>query len=89
MKKPPPYTRGGKREGAGRPTNWVRDTCATIIDKHKLFNELARIASKGKKENDRLRAIEMLADRAFGKALQSVELGGAVSVNWTVKVEAA
>lgn len=89
MKKPPPQARGGKREGAGRPTNWVRTQCATIIDKSRLFAELARIASHGEKESDRLRAIEMLVDRAYGKAQQTVEVNGAVAVNWTVKVQAA
>lgn len=83
----PPRTRGGKREGAGRPPDWLKKKCASIIDKKKLVEFIGRVASGDETEphvikegdiidcapsiHDRLKAVEMLMDRGFGKPTSS------------------
>lgn len=39
------HGKGGKREGAGRPPNWLRDKCAALVDKRKLTEFLADTAA--------------------------------------------
>lgn len=82
--KPHQRGRGGKRAGAGRPADWLKAKCASIVDKKKLVEFVARVASGEETEphvtkdgevidcapsiHDRLKAVEMLLDRGFGKA---------------------
>ena len=89
MRQKPPQSRGGKREGSGRPADYIRSVCQDIIDKNQLTHELARLAKSAKKETDRLRAMEMVFAYAYGKPQQPVGLSGAVNVAWTVKVQSA
>lgn len=77
--------RGGKREGAGRPTG----ARSRATEAHKAsLSELARrhtgdalkalvdIARKGESESARVAAANSLLDRAYGKAKQSHEHSG-------------
>lgn len=41
----PRRAKGGAREGAGRPQDWLAKECRRLIDKHKLLNFLAEVAS--------------------------------------------
>src|SRR3990167_10008513 len=90
--RPLPITPGGKRRGAGRPADWLKAKCQKIVDKSKLIEFLADVASgvnvdtktvstgQGMSQlvsvpadvKDRLRATEMLLDRAWGKPAQLV-----------------
>lgn len=89
MRPTPPPLRGGKRAGAGRPPDSIREKCQEIIDKNQLLAELSRLAKAAKKETDRLRAMEMVLAYAYGRPQQPVGLQGNVAVTWTVKVQAA
>lgn len=42
---PKPKEHGGKREGAGRKPDWLKTKCASLVDKHKLLEYLARVAA--------------------------------------------
>lgn len=92
MKKLPPRTNGGKREGAGRKPDWLKAKCAELIDRKKLLDYVARVAAGEETESrmtkdgdlfdvpcsthDRLHAFELLMERGFGKPVQGVELSG-------------
>lgn len=82
---------GGARPGAGRKPGWLADKCQEVIDKHKLYDWLGSVAAGLETEeritkdgvvrvgacvHDRLKALEMLMDRAHGKAQQAVEVSG-------------
>lgn len=41
----PPRTHGGKREGAGRKPDWLKTKCAGLVDRNKLLEFVARVAS--------------------------------------------
>lgn len=74
---------GGKREGAGRPADWLIKKCQELVDKKKLIEFLADVAcgkefkqlatSEGEclplppSIKDRIRATELLLNRGFGK----------------------
>lgn len=45
MKRPPPHTRGGKREGAGRKPDWLREKCARLVEEKKIVDFVANVAS--------------------------------------------
>lgn len=84
----PPRTKGGKRKGAGRPHDWLKEKCQEAIDKNKLIDFLTRVATGEETESHvtkdgdvvdipmggmvRLKATEMLMDRGFGKPQQEV-----------------
>jgi hypothetical protein len=81
---------GGARPGAGRKPDWLKEKCKGLIDKHKLLDLLAKVASGDETEprltkdgevvdcpvgwHDRLHAIEMLLERGFGKPQQGVDV---------------
>lgn len=105
----PPKTHGGKREGAGRKPDWLRDQCKKLVDRHQLLEFLANVAAgietqqvvvKSGPHNsdieeipcdtkDRLHAVEMLLDRGYGKAPQSIEMSGPGGgpITWKIVVE--
>jgi hypothetical protein len=104
IKMNPPKTRphGGKREGAGRKPDWLKEKCKKLIDRKKLLDYLARVAAGEETEeratkygavtvavsaHDRMHAIELLMDRGFGKALQAVEHSGSVATTFNIIIE--
>lgn len=80
--------KGGKREGAGRSPDWLREKCRAIFEKNKLADFMGDVAmgkefpqlATGEGEvlplppsiKDRRAAVEWLADRGFGKVTQPV-----------------
>lgn len=93
----PPKTPGGKRAGAGRPPDWLKKKCSELIDKNKLLEFVVGVATGEETEvhvtkdgdvvdcapsiHDRLRAVEMLLDRGYGKPNQSTTLDGNLTLN--------
>jgi hypothetical protein len=80
---------GGARPGAGRkkglPDRATPDekaAFATIAKKHapKALTQLAKIAEKGESESARVAACKEILDRAYGRAPQSHDLSGDVSI---------
>lgn len=60
------------KEGGGRPPNWLKEACREAAYTTKTVEILKEeIESKGR---DRFKAVEMLWDRGWGKAEQSVDL---------------
>lgn len=58
-------------------TNWIREKCSKIVEENKIVELVSRIANDDhEKTVDRLRASEMLLDRAYGKPQQGIEIGG-------------
>lgn len=43
--KKPPKTCGGKREGAGRKPDWLKEKCRKLVDRKKLLEYVARVAA--------------------------------------------
>jgi hypothetical protein len=74
---------GVARPNAGRKPDWLKEKCQTIIDREELIDLLGRVARGDDMEQvvtdngevlqvpasikDRLKAIEMLLTRGFGK----------------------
>lgn len=83
-------TRGGKREGAGRPKGAVSKATASIKAAASEFSSealsvLVTVARDGgAPAAARVAAANAILDRAHGKPKQSVELEGEVDVNQTV-----
>lgn len=87
---------GGKRKGAGRAPDWFRQKCESIISRNKLVEFMADVANGEKVDRyvtefghvvdvpasvkDRMRAVEFLSDRAFGKATEHHELSGSLTL---------
>ena len=82
-------SRGGKREGAGRPKG--RSNVATLEHKATIeelarahapdaIKALVKIAKTGASESARVAAASSLLDRAYGKPRQAVEHSGGVEV---------
>lgn len=78
-------TRGGRREGAGRPrgarsraTKEHKATLSDLARKHTsvALKALVDIANKGESESARVAAANALLDRAYGKPSQSHEHSG-------------
>jgi|WetSurMetagenome_2_1015567.scaffolds.fasta_scaffold53564_4 hypothetical protein len=88
-----PFEKGNKNalghsgKGTGRPPDWLKKKCQELVDRNKLIDWLASVASG--KENEtvisqgetytipasqdtRLRALNMLLDRGYGKVPQPV-----------------
>lgn len=98
------FAKGGARKGAGRTQEWLKLKCQKLIEKHKLFEFLADVASgecieyiqnpngtktefkKTCEVRDRMKALEMLSDRGYGKPIQGMELAGkdGQEISWTV-----
>lgn len=57
----------------GRPPNAIKDLCREFVFNDKLIEKLSTIAKTAPQQRDRLRAIEILLDRSYGKPEQ--ELG--------------
>jgi hypothetical protein len=84
--------KSGPGPKGGRPSDWLRSVCLEILDKHDVYNFLGRVVSGQEHETkvtregevvripaamgDRLRATELLLDRAYGKSPQAVEVSG-------------
>ena len=66
--------RGGVREKSGRPPNAIRELCREHVFNDKLIEKLAEIAKGSIKDSDRIRAIEVLLDRGFGKPDQHLDI---------------
>lgn len=81
-----------EKANGGRPPDWLKQKCQSLVDKRKLIEFLANVA-EGKdveqriNENgeclkvpadikDRIKATEILIERGFGKAVQGLELSG-------------
>ncbi len=59
----------------GRPTNSIRELCREYVFNDQLIEKLVDIAKSTKEQTrDRIRAIELLIDRGYGKADQSIEV---------------
>jgi hypothetical protein len=60
---------------AGRPINAIRELCREFVFNDQLVQKLADIAKNDSaKPTDRIKAIEVLLDRGYGKAEQSIDL---------------
>lgn len=87
---------GGAREGAGRPTDWLRSQCEKLVKKKALIEFMSDVA-EGKEVStyitetgekipcpasikDRITATTFLVDRAFGKPKESIEHSGSVTL---------
>lgn len=86
---------GGKREGSGRPPDWLKAKCQDLIDKNKVLEFLASVANGDDVEQavgaegevirvpaavrDRIKASEVLLERGFGKVPQALEHSGEIN----------
>lgn len=84
-----PNPGGTKNNGGGRPPDWLKKKCQDIIQKNKLIEWLGKVAAGADVDQqinlngeclkipasvkDRLKAIEMLQDRGWGKPTQEIE----------------
>ena len=65
---------GGKPGRSGRRPLDVTTAARHIVDRHKLLEEAARIATRGEKDTDRLAAIRLIFSYAFGQPKEQVDL---------------
>jgi hypothetical protein len=88
--KPEHRAPGGAREGAGRPPDWLKTKCRKLVVQKKLIEFLADVATGdylfahhdmfGKEykapasPKDRMRAVEMLVDRGYGRPKEHIDL---------------
>ena len=56
----------------GRPPNAIKELCREFVFNDKLIEKLSAIAKNASQPRDRIRAIEVLMDRAYGKAEQEI-----------------
>lgn len=79
---------GTNKGGPGRPPGWLKEKCQNIVDRKKLIEFLASVASGEKvdftvtidgrivfipaKPKDRIAATIELIDRGFGKSIQTL-----------------
>lgn len=88
--------RGGKREGAGRPSGHRNAaTAGQIASLSELAREhtetalsvLVQVATSGQSEGARVTAANSILDRAYGKPQQAVDLsntdGSLAAVDWS------
>ena len=69
--------KGSKSPGSGKTPDWLKEKCQNIVDKNNLIEFLGKIASsEDQNTKDRMKAIEMLLDRGFGKPQQTMEHSG-------------
>lgn len=86
--------RGGKREGAGRPTGAVNKATADIREAAQEYSAqalqvLVAVATAGESEAARVAAANSILDRAHGKPRQGVDLNGTVrasieAIEWRI-----
>lgn len=95
--------KGGRREGSGRPPDWLREECrkhaphileflrqvALGEDVEQVVTENGETIHVPAPVRERIKASEMLLDRAYGKAIQAVEMSGDMSVNLIESVRQA
>jgi len=81
----------GNKGGTGRPPEWLRSKCQYIVDREQLVEFLGRVASGDDVDQvinqngeclkvpasvkDRIKAVELLLDRGFGKAAETIKVG--------------
>lgn len=76
------FTNGGPRPGSGRPKGVKQDPAIKHIRElarehtPMCVQQLVRLASRARSETARAMAINMLMDRAWGKAPQSIKMSG-------------
>lgn len=59
----------------GRPPNAIKELCRRLVFNDKLIERLSAIATNDEEQTrDQIRAIEVLLDRGFGKAEQSLDI---------------
>lgn len=59
----------------GRPTNSIKELCREYVFNDQLIEKLVDIAkSKDEQTRDRIRAIELLIERGYGKADQTIDI---------------
>lgn len=59
----------------GRPPNAIKELCKEHVFNDKLIEKLVSIATSSKgSDRDKIRAIEVLLDRAYGKPEQEIEI---------------
>lgn len=96
---------GGKRDGSGRKPDWLKEKCASLVDRNKILEFVADVAAGTETEihydklghafeaacsiKDRLHASEILLERGFGKPVQGVELSGNVATTFDVVIKVA
>lgn len=77
---------GGAREGAGRPSLDLMSYCRGVIDKYNLIERLILIACNSDPNNNpyppevQLKAMIHLLDRGYGKAAQTIEHKGDITM---------
>ena len=81
----PPWRKGESGNPAGTPVKRSKDLAQKILfstqNGEMLVRRLVALAQgeiEGSKPNDQIRAIELLMERAYGKATQVVEIEGEV-----------
>jgi hypothetical protein len=67
---------GGGRGGTGRPSNALRTRCQAYLAKATSWRGVDQILQFGQQSADYLETMKWLADRGYGKAVESVELSG-------------
>jgi hypothetical protein len=86
---------GPHAPGSGRPAEWLKSKCRDIVDSNSLIDFLADVAGgkvlvqvvtdEGECLNvpaqikDRLKAVEMLLDRGWGKPTQAIDAGEGIA----------
>lgn len=58
----------------GRPVESIRELCRQYVPNDRLIERLCKLAYSAKNQRDQITAIEILLDRGFGKAEQSIDL---------------
>lgn len=92
-----PDAHKGHPGAGGRPPDWLKAKCQKIIEKRKLIDWLGDVAEGKNVERhigiegdvtlvparaqDRLRAMEMLMERGWGKASQPIDHAGSIDIN--------
>lgn len=85
---------GGKRENAGRKPDWLKEKCQKIVDRIKVLEFLGDVVEGKDVEQivndvgetlrvpppirERIKASEILLERAYGKVKQELEHSGEV-----------
>lgn len=88
FKKGHKLAKGGKREGAGRKPDWLREKCQNIVSDKKIIERLAQIAAGELVDTTttidgrlipvpapmaaQVKAAAELLDRGFGKSVQTI-----------------
>lgn len=86
---------GGRRDNSGRKPDWLKEKCRKLVSEKNLVGFLAKVASGENFEQvinsegdilplpaplkERLKAVEILLDRGFGKVPQALEHTGEIT----------